>query len=345
MGSEIRQLLIRAPNWVGDVVLSLGAVRDLRRNFPETQIDVLARPWVAELYRAVAEVDGVREAGTFRGDVETLRGGYDAAVLLTNSFRTAFQAYLARVPERWGYATDARSALLTRRARVPSEIRGRSEVYYYRAMLAGVGLTVSATPDATLSCPEEWSRRGAALLDGDGEWIGLNPGAFFGTAKRWIPERYAALASRLGRHTGARIAILGGTAERPLGEAIAASIDGDCRVLCGETDLAELVGALSRLRLLATNDSGPMHLAAAVGTPVVAVFGPTDWRETAPVGASCRLVREPVGCAPCKLRECPIDHRCMQRVTVDQVFEQAEALLGERGAASGEPGSDEKAKA
>jgi len=326
-------------------VLSLGAVRDLRRNFPEAQLDVLARPWVAELYRAVAEVDGVREAGTFRGDIETLRGGYDAAVLLTNSFGTAFQAYLAGVHERWGYATDARGALLTRRARVPSSIRGRSEVYYYRAMLAGVGLTVSATPDATLSCPDKWSRRGAALLGGDGEWIGLNPGAFFGTAKRWIPERYAALASRLGGHTGARIAILGGTAERPLGEAIAANVEGECRVLCGETDLAELVGTLSRLRLLVTNDSGPMHLAAAVGTPLVAVFGPTDWRETAPVGVSCRLVREPVECAPCKLRECPIDHHCMRRVTVDRVFGEADSLLGERLSHSSDPGSDERAEA
>jgi heptosyltransferase-2 len=324
---------------VGDVVLSLGAIRDLRRNFPKARLEVLARPWVAELYRAVEEVDEVRESRGFRADVETLRGGYDAAVLLTNSFGTALQAYLAGVPERWGYATDARGALLTRRARVPPSIRGRSEVYYYRAMLAGVGLAVSATPNTTLRSPESWSARGAQLLEGgQAGWVGLNPGAFFGSAKRWMPERYAALADRLGRHDGAPIAILGAAPDRSLGEAIAAHVRGECRVLCGETDLAALVGVLSRLKLLVTNDSGPMHLAAATGTPVVAIFGPTDWRETAPLGPRCRLVRESVDCAPCKLRECPVDHGCMRGVTVDRVFEEAETLLREPGKAPADSG-------
>src|SRR5688572_29923192 len=183
------RLLIRAPNWMGDVVLSLGAVRDLRRNFPAARIEVLARPTVADLYRAVAEVDAVRTTSGFREDVRTIRAGsFDAAVLLTNSFGTALQAFLAGVPERWGYATDGRGPLLTRRARVPPEVRGQSEVYYYRAMLAGVGLQVTASPDVSLRCPEEWAARGAALLeDGsdaaqDGPWVGFSPGAASGAA-------------------------------------------------------------------------------------------------------------------------------------------------------------------
>jgi heptosyltransferase-2 len=100
-------------------------------------------------------------------------------------------------------------------------------------------------------------------------------------------------------------------------------------VLCGETSLGELVGVLSRLRLLLTNDSGPMHVAAALGVPLVAVFGPTDWRETGPVGERHRLVREPVHCSPCLLRECPIDHRCMRRVGVERVVAEARAMLAE----------------
>ena len=331
----IDRLLIRAPNWMGDVVLSLGAVRDLRRNFPAARVEVLARPGLADLYRVVREVDAVHTTAGFRDDVGTIRAGaYHAAALLTNSFGTALQARVAGVPERWGYATDGRGPLLTRRARVPAEVLGRSEVYYYRAMLAGVGLEVTASPDVSLRCPDDWSARGAALLEDDGDggtatWIGFNPGAAFGSAKRWIPERYSAVGDFLVRQQGARIAILGGPGERALGDAVAAGMRGPARNLCGRTTTAELVGVLSRLSLLVTGDSGPMHVAAALGVPVVAVFGPTDWRETAPLGSRHRLVREPVHCSPCKLRDCPIDHRCMTRISADRVLGAARDLLGE----------------
>jgi len=330
----IDRLLIRAPNWMGDVVLSLGAVRDLRRNFPSARVEVLARPALADLYRAVAEVDAVSVTDTFREDVRTIRAGrYDAAALLTNSFGTALQAFLARVPERWGYATDGRGPLLTRRARVPAEVRGHSEVYYYRAMLAGVGLEVTASPDVTLRCPEEWSARGAALLGDGGEgpgagpWVGITPGAAFGSAKRWMPERYSAVGDLLARREGARVAILGARGERPLADAVAAGMRAPARNLCGETTTAEMVGVLKHLGVLVTGDSGPMHVAAALGVPVVAVFGPTDWRETAPAGPGPhRLVREDVDCSPCLLRECPIDHRCMTRIGVERVVEEARGV-------------------
>jgi len=354
------RILVRAPNWIGDVVLSLAAVRALRRrNFPEARIEVLARPWVAELYRAVPEVDAVRVTTRFRADTGALRGAFDAAVLLPNSFASALQAWQARIPERWGYATDGRAPLLTRAPRVPPQVRERSQVYYYRAMLAGAGLRVSATPDVSLVCPPEWAEGSRRLLDHDdrttatsgvggctaatsgvggctaatsgvggwASWVAINPGATFGTAKRWLPERFAAVGDALARR-GARVAVVGGPAERPVGEAIAAQMTAPARMLCGETSLPELVGVLARVGLLVTNDSGPMHLAAALGRPVVAVFGPTDWRETHPVGAEHRLVRESVHCAPCRLRECPIDHRCMRRVTIDRVLGEVEALLG-----------------
>jgi len=324
------RILVRAPNWIGDVVLSLAAVRDLRRrNFPDARIEVLARPWVAELYRAVPEVDAVRVTRRFRADARALRATFDAAVLLPNSFSAALQAWLSGIPERWGYATDGRAPLLTRAPRVPPQVRGRSQVYYYRAMLAGAGLRVSATPDVSLVCPPEWAAGSRRLLD-DGEgapWVAINPGATFGTAKRWLPERFAAVGDALARR-GARVAVVGGAAERSVGEAIVAQMTAPARMLCGETTLPELAGVLSRAALLVTNDSGPMHLAAALGRRVVAVFGPTDWRETHPVGAEHRLVRESVHCAPCGLRECPIDHRCMRRVTIDRVLGEVDALLG-----------------
>jgi heptosyltransferase II len=327
----ISRLLIRAPNWLGDVMLSLPAVRDLRRSFPAARLEVLAKGSVADLYRAVSEVDAVRESRGHWPDVVAIRGAFDAAVVLPNSFGSALAVWRAGIPERWGFATDGRGLLLTRRPRVPLHARGRSQVYYYRAMLDGVGLDTSAAADTSLTCPEEWLARGAALLDDRGPWLGLNPGAAFGTAKRWLPERYAAAAELVSRRTGARVAILGGPAERPLGEAIAAGMRAPARVLCGETTLPELVGVLSRLRVLVTNDSGPMHVAAALGVPQVAVFGSTDWRETAPVSDRARLLREPVECAPCLLRECPIDHRCMMRVTVERVAEAAAELMSAPG--------------
>src|SRR5262249_37194715 len=163
------------------------------------------------------------------------------------------------------------------------------------AMLAGAGLRVSAAPDVSLRCPPDWAASSGRLLgeeaDDAGPWVAINPGATFGTAKRWLPERFAAVGDALVRR-GARVAIGGGAAERPVGEAIAAQMTAPARMLCGATTLPELVGVLQRVRLLVTNDSGPMHLAAALDRRVVAVFGPTDWRETCPVGTEHRLVRE-----------------------------------------------------
>jgi heptosyltransferase-2 len=188
---------------------------------------------------------------------------------------------------------------------------------------------VSAAPDASLAPPAEWRDRGAALLGDGGSWIGLNPGAFYGSAKRWVPQRYAAVGDLLAHRTGASIAIVGGPGERPLADAVAARMQARPRMLCGETTLPELAGVLSHLKTLVTNDSGPMHLAAALGVPVVAIFGPTDWRETAPVGEGHRLVREPVHCSPCRLRECPIDHRCMRWIPADRVAAEAESVLAQ----------------
>jgi len=323
----VERLLVRAPNWVGDVILSLPALRDIRRAFPDARLEVLARSWVADLYRAVPEVDGVNESRGHSEDAAALQGRFDLALLLPNSFASALVLRRAGIPERWGYSTDGRGLLLTRSCRVPAAVRGKSQVYYYRAMLDGLDLSTEGPPDPSLRSPEEWSARGAELLGDDGPWIGVNPGAFFGSAKRWLPERFAAAADIVARKTDARVAIVGGPAERPLAEAIASGMQAPVRVLCGETTLGELVGVLSRLRLLLTNDSGPMHVAAALGIPLVAVFGSTDWRETAPVGDASRIVREHVECAPCILRECPIDHRCMTRVEIDRVTSEALELI------------------
>ncbi|MBN2371209.1 MAG: lipopolysaccharide heptosyltransferase II [Vicinamibacteria bacterium] len=322
------RIIVRAPNWLGDAALSLCAVRDVRKNFPEARIEVVARPWVADLYRAVREIDGVREASRFTDFVAAARG-FDVAILLPNSFGSALQVVMARVPERWGYAGDGRRPLLTRKASVPPGVRSENETFRYRALLAGVGLRVSGALNLRLRCPDEWKARAAVLLAGNERWIGLNPGASFGCAKRWLPERYAEVGDALAARLSASVAIVGSAAERSLGESIAERMSVETRLLCGRTDLAELVGVLSSLCFFVTNDSGPMHVAAALDVPLVAIFGPTDWRETAPFSQRSRLVREPVECAPCKLRRCPIDHRCMKSVSVERVLGAADSLLSE----------------
>jgi heptosyltransferase-2 len=332
---QATRVVIRAPNWLGDVVLSLAAVRDVRGNFREAHIAVLARPGVAGLYEVVPEIDEVIQSHGVRADAAALRGRFDVGILLPNSFASALALRLARVPERWGWATDARGLLLTRAPLVPDRLRGRNQLYYYRAMLAAVGLDVQAPADSALRCPPAWAARAAELLDDARPWIAVAPGAQFGSAKQWLPERFAAVAQRAASEVGAGVAILGTAAERPLAARIAALLEVPVEDLCGRTNLPELAGVLAQARLLLSNDSGAMHVAAALGTPVVAVFGPTDWRETAPVGEAHRLVREPVHCSPCLLRECPIDHRCMRRVTADRVLEETRALLAGSGTPAG----------
>jgi heptosyltransferase II len=327
------RVVVRAPNWLGDVVLSLAAVRDLRRNLPGAHVTVLARPSVAELFQAVAEVDEVVVSRGLRADAAALRGRHDLGVLLPNSFGSALALALARIPERWGWSSDARGLLLTRAARVPAQIRGQNQLYYYRAMLAAMGLDVSPPPQTALRCPPAWDARAAELLDDPAAagWIGVSPGAHFGAAKRWLPERFAAVAQRLARERGAAVVVLGAPSERALTAHVAGQVGAPVADLGGRTTLPELVGVLGRLQILITNDSGAMHVAAALGTPVVAAVGPTDWRETAPVGDRHRAVREPVHCSPCLLRECPIDHRCMRRLTASRVLDEARGLLaGER---------------
>ena len=146
--TEIGRIVVRAPNWIGDVVLSLAAVRDLRRNFPAARLEVLARPWVGGLYAAVSEVDAVVESRGTLADADAIRGRHDLGLLLPNSFASAFTLWREGVPQRWGYATDARGPLLTRSCRVSASVGGQSQVYYYRAMLEGLGLQVSGPPDA-----------------------------------------------------------------------------------------------------------------------------------------------------------------------------------------------------
>jgi len=319
-GSLPSRVAIRAPNWLGDVVLSLPAVRDIRRAFPEARISVVARPSVAPLYEAVPEVDAVLETAGLRRETAILRAGFDLAILLTNSIGTAIHAGLAGIPERWGYATQGRGLLLTRSTPVPESVRGRSQVHYYRAMLAAMGLPTSDALDTSIAPPPAWKGAGRALL-GPGRFFGIAPGAAKGSAKQWLPERFAAAADRLGVELGASVVLLGSPADRRAAAAVAQAMTSPSTDLSGKTDLRTFVGLIAGLLGLVANDSGAMHLGAALGIPTVGVFGPTNADETHPVGRRAGFLRGVAECSPCKYVTCPIDHRCMTSVTSASVVE------------------------
>ena len=343
------RILVRATNWVGDAVMSLPALAALRRRFPRAHIAVLARPWVADLYGGEPFADEIipyagRGWRSRREAADRLRQmGFECAVLLQNAFDAALVARLAGVPRRIGYDRDARGWLLTDAIEVPR--RGTipaHESYYYLELLRRVGWVESLPGEAYIrlegaaAAREAGARRFAA--EGIEGVVGVSPGAAFGSAKRWFPERFAEAAVALSRELNATIALFGSADEKRLCEAVRDDLRRRgvaVRNYAGATTLGEFIERAAACQLFLTNDSGAMHIASALGVPTVTVFGATNPVTTGPTGPLARIVREQVACSPCLLRECPIDHHCMDAVTAGQVVRTALDLLQREG--SGQP--------
>jgi len=312
------RLVILAPNWLGDAVMALPAIADVRRACPETQITIAARPPVAPLF---ALVDGVDACMALHSDA--VLTGFDTAILLPNAFRSALMVWRAAIPERWGYRADGRALLLTRS--IPRPKTSVHQVEYYQRLVAALGYA-NGPADPRVRVNEIARQQGAALLasagwDGRTPLVALAPGAAYGGAKRWPPEYFAELAGDLARD-GVQTVMIGSAADAATTRGIRATFD-----LVGKTDLPTLAGVLVHMRTLVTNDSGAMHLAAAAGVAVTAVFGPTRDRETRPIGDRHRVLTGDVWCRPCMLRECPLDHRCMRGVAPATVAAAARRTL------------------
>ena len=332
------KILVRAANWIGDAVMSLPALRAIRSRYPDSHITVIAKPWVVDLYegeRSVNSIIRLDNTAPWRQAIGLRRECFDLAVLLPNSFHSAALLFLTGAKRRIGYARDARSLLLTDPIAVPKpgEVP-RHERFYCLELLRRAGI-IDCLPDITeirLDGADAAGLRGEKLFAQHEvrlPVVGVSPGAAYGGAKRWLPERFSEAATRLASETGASVAVFGSASERALCQEVANSCGG--RNFAGGTTLRQFIDMTAACRFFLTNDSGAMHIAAALGVPSVTVFGPTDETATGPSGSNARLVREPVECAPCKLRECPIDHRCMTRVTVDQVVEAAVSGVRLRG--------------
>lgn len=337
----VRSVLVYAPSWIGDAVMSLGAVRLLRASYPDARLSVLTRPWVQDLYDGCDVVDDAvlydprgadrGAAGFMRAARRVRRGRFDVAVLFPNAFRAAALIRASGVPERWGFATESRGLLLTKRVPPAPRPFGRHQSYYYTDLLTGLGLEVGE-PDTSLVATDGMRATARRLLESEG-WtggplVGVHPGATNSRAKVWKASRFAEVARKLADVHDAQVVILGGKTEAKLATEVERGLPPErALMLQAKTSLADLMGVLAELSVFLSNDSGPMHLAAALGVRTVAVFGPTDARETGPASASARVVREPVDCSPCLYRDCPIDHRCMERITSERVFDEASALV------------------
>jgi heptosyltransferase-2 len=324
--------VILAPNWLGDAVMALPLIGALHRAWPLTEIVVAARASVAPLYSMVPaaretlvlEGSGGRHAVAYAGANASrlASGGFDAALLLPNSFLAAWLAWRAKVPERWGIARDLRTRLLTRP--IPRPRRYGHQVEYYNSIGAALDIASDAA-FASIDVPASAVQRGRGLLDASGvgtPYAVIAPGAAYGSAKQWPVDRFAELCRLLG-DKGIRTVAVGAKGDAPACRDVARLapvVD-----LCGQTDVPTLAAIMAAAAAVVTNDSGAMHLAAAVGARVFAVFGPTDDHKTAPLPAgptapAATILTTKVWCRPCMLRECPIDHRCMTRVTAAEVM-------------------------
>lgn len=334
--SSLSRICVRATNWLGDAVMSLPAIRAIRGVFPHAYVAIVARPWVADLYARESSIDAViayppqKGLGSRRAFAAALRGArFDGAILLQNAFDAALLAWLAGIPHRVGYSRDGRGWLLTEAIAPPEpgEIP-RHERFYYLELLRRAGMIERLPADDCIRldgipAARQAGEAACSALDISGPVIGISPGAAYGNAKRWLPERFAEAARSLDGHT---TLLFGSAAERELCRWIADQVPG-ARNLAGATTLREFIDLASVCRVFLTNDSGAMHVASALGVPTVAVFGATDDVTTGPTGPLARVVREHAECSPCLLRECPIDHRCMTAVSAAQVTAVARGLL------------------
>jgi heptosyltransferase-2 len=338
------RVLVRAPNWLGDNVLALPAVAALCRLRPSAHVTVLVRDSMADFWRMtpVHEVMPLHVRTGMRGLADrwrlaqlVRRRAFDSALILPNSFDSALVPWLARIPCRAGWASDARGLLLTQRVPRPANWHGENQSQRY-IHLVGQFLGERVTDDTecrlqtteNVVCAVQARRAALAKL-----LLGLNPGATYGSAKCWLPERFAEVAMRAHGELGAGVIIVGGPGDARVCGLVAELIARQapdattwCLNLAGQTSLCELTAWLRECRCVVTNDTGGMHLAAAAGTRVVAIFGPTDWRETAPLGEGHVLLRGEAECAPCCKRECVTDHRCMTSVSVEQVWQTVQAM-------------------
>ncbi|MFH1581295.1 MAG: lipopolysaccharide heptosyltransferase II [Pseudomonadota bacterium] len=341
---NIKRLLIRSTNWIGDAVMTTPAIRAIRKNFPYAQISILTKSWAVPVFESSPYIDNILiydDSGKHKGLSGKLRlakglkqYGFDAAIMLQNAFEAALITFFAGIPCRIGYNTDARGFLLTHSVTCTPQIKKMHQTGYYLGILQGVGLEADGL-GLDLVVDKKYQKRAAKILEEHGisradRLVGINPSATFGPAKQWFPERYAALSDKIHEVFGAHILLFGGPGDRELGVRISQMMKHPPVDLCGKTDLGEAIGLIKECDLFITNDSGLMHVAAALDIPLIAIFGSTNPVTTGPQSQRSKIVRVPIKCSPCLKPECPEGQghlKCMDQIDIDMVFEAVKELL------------------
>lgn len=342
--SDIKRVVVRGTNWVGDSVMTVPALRALRRLLPGAHITLAIRPSAKAIFSEVDFIDDVlvydrRNAFSVVPQILAWRRQkFDLAVLFQNAFEAALIPFLAGVPVRLGYATESRQALLTHPLPLPDWRSSKHEVFYYlylitalEQLVAGTSTVCEADPDISLSISESRKSEAAELLrsfgvDEEKSVVAICPGSINSRAKRWPAESYAALADRL-LEQRQQVLLIGSRDELDVTNEVTSRMRHQPIVLTGKTSLDQITAILESVDLVVTNDTGPAHIAAALGCPTIVIFGPTNPLTTRPFSFKAEILRHPPDCAPCMLRDCPIDHRCMTAITVDEVYEHSHALL------------------
>ncbi|MBN2568803.1 MAG: lipopolysaccharide heptosyltransferase II [Deltaproteobacteria bacterium] len=336
-----KPVLIRGTNWIGDVIMTLPAIAAVRHSLPQSHITVLAKPWVAELYRISPDVDEVIEyespgmhdgiTGKFRLAGQLQKRNFAMAILLQNAIEAAMIVWLARIPIRMGYNSDARGVLLTHSVHRTKEIRTIHQIHYYLEMLKSLGFkTAGELPKLPIG--ENLREISQAILNchditPEDTLVGMAPGATFGPAKMWFPERFAAVGDQLVKDFSAKIILFGSKGDRERAERVQQYSNNRFVNLAGTTSLKEAIALIASCRLFITNDSGLMHLAGALAIPLVAIFGSTNPATTSPAGGKSIIIHHDIPCSPCLKKVCPTDFRCMDMIAIDDVYGAAEKFL------------------
>jgi len=341
---KIENILVRGTNWIGDVIMTLPAIASVRNTFPYAEISVLAKPWVAETYRICPDVDevviyedpGIHHgiAGKYRLARELKSRGFDMAILLQNAIEAAIIVRIAGIPIRAGYNSDGRGILLTHSVKRTNEIRKVHQVCYYLEMLKALGFQ-PAERDLKLKLNHDYRAIAEDILGRYGVvkdeiLIGIAPGAAYGPAKMWFPERFAAVADKLIDDFSSRIILFGSCGDLERTTLVQQHSKNSLINMAGRTSLKEAISLIARCDLFISNDSGLMHLAGALDIPLVAIFGSTNPRTTSPMGEKSVIVHKDVTCSPCLKQVCPTDFRCMDIIDVHDVYHHAQILLIER---------------
>ncbi len=342
---NLEKIIIRGTNWVGDAVMSIPALRELRRIFPTAKITLHTRSWAEGIFRDADFLDEIltfdrtdsKIADTFSNAKILKENGFELAVLFPNSFESALVCKLARIPKRFGYAKEGRSFLLTNSIEIPVWKNERHEVFYYLNLVAeieksffGTSTVLENSPRIDLQVSDERCAEARKILEENGvdlskKTVALGVGSTNSRAKRWQAESYAKLNDLLQNDLGANVILVGAKDEIDVSEEVWTKSAQKPIILTSKTSLAEAVAVLAEIDLLVSNDMGLAHIAPAVGTKTLVIFGPTNEKTTQPIGSE--IIRKNVECSPCMLRDCPIDHRCMTRISAEEVFAKTASMI------------------